>query len=367
MAAVTVKRLAVFLLCAFVFMKYIVPRLGQEILSRCFGYIVSVIISYAIAVNVKEGKVQVSGKSVVITGCDTGIGNALARYLDKRGFRVFAGCLFERGEGARRLKAECSGKLQVVQMDVTSDQQVAEVAQFVQSAVTVSGDVLWGVVNNAGIIKLGEIEWLPVESYRQVMEVNLFGMIRVTKAFLPMIRRCKGRIVNMSSMQGLFSSAVSSPYSVSKFGVEAFSDALRHEVDKWGVQTVIIEPGNFSAFTNAMEGDSITKMMDDVWSNTPDDIKEVYGLDYFKGVVKLLNTGTLSMSANTLKPVLTAIEDALIDENPPDRFSPGNAHSKLLTWFFCYLPSTVTDYLYKLSYALSVDKAKGVTAAEPVA
>ena len=140
MAELTAKNVAVFLVCAYVFIKYIVPRLGQEFLSRCFGNIISVILSYVIAINLNEGKVQVSGKAVLVTGCDTGIGNALARHLDKCGFRVFAGCLFEKGEGAHKLRDECTGKLQVVQMDVTNDQQVTEVAQFVQSAVTVSGD-----------------------------------------------------------------------------------------------------------------------------------------------------------------------------------------------------------------------------------
>ncbi|XP_022090958.1 D-beta-hydroxybutyrate dehydrogenase, mitochondrial-like [Acanthaster planci] len=359
MAAVTIKNLAVFLLSAFVFAKYVVPRIGQELLSRCFGYIVSIILAYVIAVNVKEGKLQVAGKAVVVTGCDTGIGNALARYLDKQGFRVFAGCLFETGEGARKLKEECSRKLQVVQMDVTSDEQVVGVARFVQSAVSVSGDVLWGVVNNAGILILGEIEWLSLDSYRQVMEVNLMGMIRVTKAFLPMIRKCKGRIVNMSSAQGLFAAPSGSPYAISKFGVEAFSDCLRLEMDKWGVKAVIIEPGNYSAFSKAFDGDSIDRMLDTVWTNTPDHVKQVYGEDYFNTVLTVLKS-TTTTSAPDLKPVLSAVEDALIDVNPPDRLSPSNTLSKLLTWFFRYLPVTVTDNLYKLAYAMLVDKATGV-------
>ena len=140
MVDITAKKSGVFLLCAFVFIWYIVPRLGEEFLSRCFGNIISLILAYVIAIQLNEGKIEIQGKAVLVTGCDTGIGNAVARYLDKLGFRVFAGCLFEDGTGARRLKDECSGRMQVVQMDLTNEHQVAEVARFVQSAVAVSGE-----------------------------------------------------------------------------------------------------------------------------------------------------------------------------------------------------------------------------------
>ncbi|XP_022091037.1 D-beta-hydroxybutyrate dehydrogenase, mitochondrial-like [Acanthaster planci] len=354
MAAITIKNLLVFLLLAFVFIHYIVPNLGQEYLSRCFGYILSIILAYVIAVNVKEGKVQVTGKAVVVTGCDRGIGNALARYLDRQGFRVFAGCLFETGAGAQKLKRECSRKLQVVQMDVTSDEQVAEVARFIQTDVAVSGDVLWGVVNNAGIVMIGEIEWLSFDSYRQVIEVNLMGMIRVTKAFLPMIRKCKGRIVNVSSAQGLHAAPYYSPYGISKFGVEAFSDCLRLEMDKWGVKTVIIQPGNFSAFSEVGEGNNIDKMLGLVWSGTPDHIKQVYGEDYFNNLLKLVKTQRSMGVQHDLKSLLSGIEDALIAVNPPDRLLI--AEPKLFAFFVHTFPATLTDYFYKVFMLTSKDK-----------
>lgn len=88
---------------------------------------------------------------------------------------------------------------------------------------------LWGVVNNAGTVtSVGHVTWLTVDDYRRQCGVNLFGLIDVTMTFLPLVERSKGRIVNMSSTAGRLAAPSITPYSVSKFGVEAFSDALRY-------------------------------------------------------------------------------------------------------------------------------------------
>jgi len=90
---------------------------------------------------------------------------------------------------------------------------------------------LWGIVNNAGILNsIGPVDWLTADDYRGHCDVNLFGLIDVTMTFLPLLKKTRGRIVNISSNFGLMSNPVFTPYSVSKFGVEAFSDALRYGV-----------------------------------------------------------------------------------------------------------------------------------------
>ena len=89
---------------------------------------------------------------------------------------------------------------------------------------------LWAVVNNAGIVVgMFPVEWLTRDDYDRILAVNLYGVVFVTQAFLPLIRREKGRIVNMSSITARFP-CVSAPYVISKFGVEAFSDTLRFEI-----------------------------------------------------------------------------------------------------------------------------------------
>ncbi|NXT89505.1 DHB2 dehydrogenase, partial [Anhinga rufa] len=143
----------------------------------------------------------VGDKAVLITGSDTGIGHALAKYLDNLGFVVFAGVLNKDGPGAEELRRTCSRRLSLLQLDITNATQVKEAYLKVLEKVQNTG--LWGVVNNAGILGFtADGELLPMSTYRQCMEVNFFGAVEVSKTFLPLLRKSQGRLVNMSSMAG---------------------------------------------------------------------------------------------------------------------------------------------------------------------
>lgn len=136
---------------------------------------------------------------VLVTGCDSGFGNLVARKLERYGFEVFAGCLFPDQEGAQKLQRETSKKLRVVKLDVTKKEDVANVIAQVKE----SGFELWSVVNNAGVAEYVPAEWGDdVEEYHRMMDVNVFGLVRVTKACLPLLRKSKGRVVNLGSMTG---------------------------------------------------------------------------------------------------------------------------------------------------------------------
>ncbi|XP_078612637.1 D-beta-hydroxybutyrate dehydrogenase, mitochondrial-like [Branchiostoma floridae x Branchiostoma japonicum] len=199
-----------------------------------------------------KSRVSGKGKAVFITGCDSGFGFGLAKRLDSLGFTVFAGCLLadSGGEGSKKLRAECSSRLSTVQIDVTDDGQVQAAVQQVKDRLPTGSKGLYALVNNAGFVQRGEIEWVSMAAYRRVMEVNTFGAVRVTKAFLPLIRRAKGRVVNTSSGSGLHAHPTMSAYCMTKAALEFFSDALRHEMHKWGVKVVLVEPCAFSTCTD---------------------------------------------------------------------------------------------------------------------
>ncbi|TNN24679.1 D-beta-hydroxybutyrate dehydrogenase, mitochondrial [Liparis tanakae] len=137
-------------------------------------------------VHVEDGR----GRAVLITGCDSGFGHALALRLDRSGFVVFAGCLAPGGGGARALAAESSGSLRILQMDVTSDEDVQRAKKIVQENLPEKG--LWAVVNNAGVSDWAEIEWSSVGDFQDMLDVNLFGAIRTAIAFLPLVRASRG-------------------------------------------------------------------------------------------------------------------------------------------------------------------------------
>ena len=100
-----------------------------------------------------------------------------------------------------------------------------------------------GLVNNAGIAVAAPMEFVPIDELRRQIEVNLIGQVAVTQAFLPGLRRARGRIVNVSSIGGLVASAFFGPYNASKFGLEAVSDSLRQELRPWGIEVIVVEPG----------------------------------------------------------------------------------------------------------------------------
>uniref|UniRef100_A0A8C6W7L6 Estradiol 17-beta-dehydrogenase 2 n=1 Tax=Nannospalax galili TaxID=1026970 RepID=A0A8C6W7L6_NANGA len=143
----------------------------------------------------------VDQKAVLVTGTDSGFGHGLAKQLDKLGFTVFAGVLDERGPGAEELRKTCSKRLLVLQMDITKLEQIKDAHSKVLEKTQDTG--LWALVNNAGVFHLPiDGELIPMSSYRKCMAVNFFGAVEVTKVFLPLLRKSKGRLVNVSSMGG---------------------------------------------------------------------------------------------------------------------------------------------------------------------
>lgn len=176
---------------------------------------------------------------VLITGASTGIGEATALALDRKGYRVFAGV--RKTEAGNRLKAKSSDRLTPILLDVTEQSQIAAAAETVRQAAGENG--LAGLVNNAGIAISAPMELVPLAEFRRQMEVNLVGQLAVIQTFIPLLRRCRGRIVNISSVNGALAAPYLGPYSASKFALEAVSDALRVELRHWGIKVIVIAPG----------------------------------------------------------------------------------------------------------------------------
>ncbi|MBA4210573.1 MAG: oxidoreductase, partial [Parvibaculum sp.] len=184
-------------------------------------------------------------KSVVVTGVSTGIGNAAARVLAKKGFRVFGSVRKEADAAA--LKKDLGESFVPLVFDVTDEAGVARAAAEVRAAL--GGEKLAGLVNNAGIAVSGPLIDLDPDEFRKQMEVNVTGPFLVTQAFAPLLgtdRALKGepgRIVNISSVAGIRAMPFLGPYAASKFALEGFSEALRRELMMFGIDVVVIGPG----------------------------------------------------------------------------------------------------------------------------
>ena len=173
---------------------------------------------------------------VVVTGASAGIGAATARALAERGFHVLAGVRRDRDALAIR-----GPGVEPLILDITEPDHIRALAERV--AADPRRRRLRAVVNNAAVQANVPIEVFPIDEWRRMFEVNLFGQVAVIQALLPALIPAKGRVVNISSVGGRVAMASYGPYAATKFALEAVSDALRRELAACGVGVVVIEPG----------------------------------------------------------------------------------------------------------------------------
>jgi NAD(P)-dependent dehydrogenase (short-subunit alcohol dehydrogenase family) len=248
-------------------------------------------------------------RAVVITGASTGIGAACALRMAARGYRVFAG--IRRVEDGEALVAQATGNVTPVHIDVTDADSIRTAADTIGEA---AGGVLWGLVNNAGIVVAGPLELLSIEHLRRQLEINVIGQVAVTQALLPMIREARGRIVFMGSIAGRMPTPFVGAYGASKHAMEAVSDALRFELAPWGIQVSLIEPGAFNTpIWKKSEGAALT-MMD------PARAEALYGAQ-LKALKK--GVGRVAAMAGPVEKVAAVVEHALTASRPRTRYLVG--------------------------------------------
>uniref|UniRef100_UPI0037E77B27 retinol dehydrogenase 7-like n=1 Tax=Semicossyphus pulcher TaxID=241346 RepID=UPI0037E77B27 len=303
-------------------------------------YLLGLVVLYYLYRWVKElPRVSDKGsKYVYITGCDSGFGSLLARHLDKKGFRVIASCFTEKGE--EDLKKSCSSNLITTHLDVRSKDSVAKVAAMIKDKVGERG--LWAVVNNAGVsIPSAPCDWLNIDDYKSMLDVNLNGVIAVTLSILPLIKKARGRVVNVASVFGRIS-PTGGPYCVSKYGVEAFNDSLRLNMEPFGVRVLCIEPGFFK--TNVTDVGILSKNVKTLWERLPQEDKDDYGTEYLPKTLDIIKDKVAKISDGDLMKVVSCMEHAVSAVQPRTRYSPG-WDAKLFWLPLSYMPSCVSDYL----------------------
>jgi len=184
-------------------------------------------------------------KSAVVTGVSTGIGRAIAKSLIDAGWRVFGSV--RKDKDASEASATLGPNFTPLLFDVTDEAGIARGAAAVKAALR--GETLGGLVNNAGVAVGGPVAYLNLDDLKRQIDINVYGPIRVTKAFLPLLGADKaqkgppGRIVNMSSVAGKMASPFMAPYAMSKHALEAMSESLRRELTMHGIDVVIVGPG----------------------------------------------------------------------------------------------------------------------------
>jgi len=296
------------------------------------------------------------GQAILVTGCDSGIGHELARHLDSIGFTVFAACLDTGSEGAQRLRIEASSSLKLVNMDVTREDHVKHAVEYIRENLPAGQHGLYALVNNAGVCVCGEFEWQTWNHIEQQIKVNLLGTMRVTRHCIPLLKAVQGRIVNVSSVAGLYGYPGLSVYCASKHALEGFSRAMRQEMAKFGVSVVTVQPGDFSKATHLL--DNHHRNMNAMWSEMSVGAREEYKeyfIRYHNTVAKTGFTGKRVKPVTVLPPsVVGGFEKALLTKVPEDNYLllPSTL-SQLKMWGFGWLPTRVAQYLIGRQYRKS--------------
>lgn len=273
--------------------------------------------------------------TVVVTGASTGIGAASAQYLAERGFNVFAAV--RKQADADAITSRANLHLRPIILDITQPELINNAVQTLQECVGDNG--LSALVNNAGISYDQPLECVSIAAVRHQLEVNVVGTLAVTQAFLPLVRKAQGRIVNIGSISGRLANAMSGPYCMSKFAVEALSDCLRRELEPWNIHVSLIEPGAIKT--------AIWEKNDayDWRSEASPEHLSLYGSTYGKFRKMVAKTTAKAISCDD---VSAAIFHALTAPSPRTRYLVG-PDARIAARLAHFLPDRMLDSILKKS------------------
>ena len=241
-------------------------------------------------------------KAVLITGASSGLGRVMAETMAASGYFVYAGA--RKDKDLEELTA--IDNIQGVRLDVNKQEQIDAAVTTISEA----GRGLYGLVNNAGVAVVQPLIEIEEKDFDFQMNVNVYGPYRVTRAFAPLIVESKGRISIIGSISGTLSSATWGPYSMTKFAMEAYADALADEMRSFGVHVSLVEPG---AYRSNIGKSALERMAEKNQSADDSQFKEAMGA----------SVNWLSMFENDQgdpTEVAAAVMKALFDDDPKPRY-----------------------------------------------
>jgi NAD(P)-dependent dehydrogenase (short-subunit alcohol dehydrogenase family) len=235
-------------------------------------------------------KVMNTQKSVAITGAGSGLGLETALGFSAKGYAVY-GTAFSQKEIDAINSMPAGTNISLYLTDITREADVLKWQKFVEASVGKNGlDIL---INNAGVLTPGPMELLKIVDIRKEFEVNVFGSLMVTQAFLPLLRLAKGRILQIGSLTGRFAIPFSGPSSASKGTLEAFADVYRNELRPFGVDYILVQAGNMLTGGPTKTAALLQKVQDTM---TPDQQK-LYGDRFQRFAVQLNKMQSEGLSA----------------------------------------------------------------------
>ncbi len=250
----------------------------------------------------EAGPANQTQKAILVTGASSGLGRMIAETLASKGYFVYAGARKEKDLEA----LNAIENIRSVRLDVTVQSEIDAAV----STVTDENRGLYAIVNNAGVGLMAPLIEVDEDDLDFIFDVNVYGPVRITRAFAPLLIKSQGRVVNIGSIAGVQTRTFYGPYSMSKHAMEAFTDTLAIELERFGIKVSIIDPGGF----NSDIGKNIFKRLQAKGLNIDDSL---YKDDWQNNWV--LTGGDLSMMPGP-EFIVARVEHALFDANPQPRY-----------------------------------------------
>jgi NAD(P)-dependent dehydrogenase (short-subunit alcohol dehydrogenase family) len=277
-------------------------------------------------------KIMNNDRVVLVTGASSGIGKCCAEYLAKQGYRVY-GTSRRDGSTDKGQRSANANLFQMIRMDVTDELSVKHGIDHI-IALESRIDV---VMNNAGFAIIGSLEDTTIEEVKSQLETNFFGSLRVCRAVLPVMRRqSSGHIINISSIGGLISLPFQSAYSASKFALEGAMEALRMEVRPFGIQVVLIEPGDFNTEITQHRRKTGRSAQNSAYTDT------------LQNVLRIVESG--ERNAPTPERIARLINKIIHMNSPRLRYTVGKTSQRLAVQLKKILPSRLFESLIASSF-----------------
>ncbi|KAK8760646.1 hypothetical protein V5799_028089, partial [Amblyomma americanum] len=286
--------------------------------------------------------------------CDTGFGHALAVRLSKEGFLVFAGCLNSQGDGAQELRK--LKNVRVLQLDITRDEQVEAALSTVKQEL--GSRVLWSVVANAAVRTNGLLEWVTMDSITKIFDVNVYGTLRVTKKFLPLLKKSKGRMIVVTSPFGHITMPMAVPYCMTKYALVSMVEGLRRECQGKGVDFIAVEPIAYKTVITA-NLDAVEAVEQELQQQPPEVIAD-YSADEIQRWLKIPRIAYELIAREDINEVVETIMKAVRETFPKTRYispfrlggfvyySPMLLPSELADWAIGSTINVVLPFMYRI-------------------
>lgn len=251
---------------------------------------------------VAQAESEPGQKAVLVTGASSGLGRSMTEMMAAKGYFVYAGARKDKDMEA----LNAIENVQAVRLDVTRQDEIDAAVKTITDA----GRGLYGLVNNAGVLILSPLIETDEKDFHLLMDVNVYGPYRITRAFAPLIIESRGRIAIISSIAGVLSSSTWGPYAMTKHAMEAFGDALADEMKRFDVQVSLIEPGTYQS-----------KILESAMARANRDSQAIDG-SVFQEEVKQNEEWLSTALAKSGDPqdVSRAVMMALFDDSPRPRY-----------------------------------------------